>query len=129
MKKLNVLFTLVLLALVLSACASQAAVHRFVQLPDVLQQAIYALAVFVVGWVFAQVGAVLPWFVKLFGQYADEIAFALAGAVVTWLQSLLNLIPPAWEGVGNLALALVVAVLAALQLFRLLGKAGVKSFR
>lgn len=103
--------------------------QQFVQLPDPLQAAITALSVFVVGWIFAQIGAALPWFVKLFGQYQDEIAFALAGAVIGLVQDALNLIPPAWETVGNLALALIVAVLAALQVFRLFGKVGVKSFR
>lgn len=101
----------------------------FVALPSELQAAIVALCVFAVGWVFAQIGMRLPWFEKLFGQYVDEIAMALAGALIGVIQNILNLIPPAWEGVGNLALALVVAVLAALGLFRLLGKAGVKSFR
>jgi hypothetical protein len=85
--------------------------------------------VFVVGWVFTQIGMRLPWFVKLFGQYADEIAFAISGALIGVIQTWLNLIPPAWEGVGNLVMALIVAVLAALQVFRLFGKAGVKSFR
>lgn len=102
---------------------------NFVQLPDVLQSAIVALVVFAVGWVFAQIGTALPWFTKMFGQYADEIAFAISGAVIGLIQEWLNLIPPAWEGVGELALALFVAVLAALQVFRLVGKFGVKSFR
>jgi hypothetical protein len=67
--------------------------------------------------------------VKLFGQYADEIAMALSGALIGVIQNVLNLIPPEWEGVGNAAMALIVAVLAAIGLFRSLGKAGVKSFR
>lgn len=130
MKNVLRFVSLILLVIVLAACAPTAgAVQTFVQLPDALQAAITALAVFVVGWVFAQIGAALPWFVKLFGQYQDEIAFALAGAVIGVLQEALNMIPPAWETVGNLALALVVAVLAALQVFRLVGKFGVKSFR
>jgi hypothetical protein len=103
--------------------------EMFVELPNQLQIGIVSLCVFVVGWVFAQVGAALPWFVKLFGQYVDEIAFALSGAVIGLLQGWLALIPPGWEAVGNAALALVVAVLAALQLFRQLGKAQVKTFR
>jgi hypothetical protein len=45
------------------------------------------------------------------------------------IQNALNLIPPGWEAVGSMALALIVAVLAAIGLFRSLGKAGVKSFR
>jgi hypothetical protein len=104
-------------------------VQSFVQMPEALQGAIIALSVFVVGWLFTQIGMRLPWFVKLFGQYADEIAMALAGALIGVIQNALNLIPPGWEAVGELALALIVAVLAAIGLFRSLGKAGVKSFR
>lgn len=103
--------------------------NTFVTLPQPLQLAITSLCVFVIGWMFAQIGAALPWFVKLFGQYADEIAMALAGALIGVIQGWLNLIPPAWEGVGNIALMLIVSILAALQVFRLLGKAHVKSFR
>lgn len=101
----------------------------FVELPSELQAAIVALCVFVVGWVFAQIGAALPWFTKLFGQYADEVAMALAGALIGLIQGWLDLIPPAWEGVGELALALIVAILASIGLFRTLGKAKVRSFR
>lgn len=101
----------------------------FVALPSELQGLIVWLCVFAIGWVFAQIGAKMPWFTKLFGQYADEIAFALSGAVIALLQGWLNLIPPAWEGVANMALALVVLVLSTLGFFHLLGKAKVKSFR
>lgn len=104
-------------------------VAYFVELPNQLQGAIVALCVFVVGWVFAQIGMRMPWFVKLFGQYADEIAMALSGALIGVFQNALNLIPPGWEAVGNAAMALIVAVLAAVGLFRVLGKAKVRSFR
>lgn len=103
--------------------------NSFVELPQPLQVAITSLTVFAVGWLFAQIGAALPWFVKLFGQYQDEIAIALAGALIGVIQNALALIPPAWEGVGNIVMMLIVAVLSALGLFKLLGKAGVKSFR
>lgn len=129
MKKIFRFVLLLAAVFSLAACAPAAVAQRVVQLPEPLQLAITAFCVFVVGWIFAQIGAALPWFVKLFGQYQDEIAFALAGAVITLLQGWLNMIPPAWEEVGTIALALVVAVLSALQVFRLLGKAGVKSFR
>ncbi len=125
MKKFIVL---VLSVLLLVAC-SPAAVQRVVTLPDPLRVAIEAGAVLAVGWLFTQIGARLPWFVKLFGQYADEIAFALSGGVLATIQNYLNLIPAQWETPANLFLAFVVAVLAALQVFRLAGKAGVKSFR
>jgi len=103
--------------------------NQFVSLPVEIQNAIVVLAVFVVGWVFAQISVRFPIFEKWFGQYADEIAFALSGAIIGAIQNALNMIPPAWEGVGNLALGLLVAVLAALQVFRLLGKAKIKTFR
>jgi hypothetical protein len=103
--------------------------QNFVELPGELQGAIIALSVFAVGWLFAQIGARLPWFLKLFGQYADEVAMAVAGALIGVIQNALNLIPPGWEAVGSMALALIVAVLAAIGLFRSLGKAGVRSFR
>lgn len=112
----------------LTAC-SPAAVQTVVTLPDPLRLGIESLAVLVVGWVFAQIGTRLPWFVNLFGQYADEVAFALSGAVLATIQNYLNLIPPAWENAANLFLAFLVAVLAALQVFRLLGKARVNTFR
>lgn len=128
MKKISMLC--LLLVVLLSACAPVVGLtQKIVQLPEALQAAITALSVFVVGWVFAQIGAALPWFVKFFGQYQDEIAFALAGAVIGFIQEALNMIPPAWEGVGNIALMLIVAVLAALQVFRLVGKFGVRTFR
>jgi len=104
-------------------------VAYFVELPNQLQGAIVALAVFAVGWVFAQIGTRLPWFEKLFGQYADEVAMAISGALIGVIQNALNLIPPEWEGVGNAAMVLIVAVLAAIGLFRTLGKAKVRSFR
>lgn len=116
--------------IVLSACSSmQGVAQRVVVLPEKLQLLITAACVFVVGWIFAQIGMRLPWFTKLFGQYADEIAFALAGAVITLVQGWLNMIPPGWEDVGNIALTLLIAILTALQLFRFFGKMGVRSFR
>ena len=125
MKKL-LLF--VLLALLLVAC-SPAFAQTVVTLPDPLRVMIETSAVFVVGWLFVQIGVRLPWFVKMFGKYADEIAFALSGGVLATVQNYLNLIPVEWETPANLFLAFVVAILAALQVFRILGKAGAKTFR
>ena len=128
MKKI-VWLLLAVLALAITSCAPvQGFAQKVVTLPDTLQLAIQGLFVFAVGWIFAQIGARMPWFTKMFGQYADEIAFALSGAAIGLIQTWLDMIPPNWEPVGNLALALIIAVLA-LQVFRLLGKAGVKSFR
>lgn len=130
MKKM---FVVILAVLILSACAPvQGVAQKVVAMPEALQVAITSLCVFAVGWVFSAIGNALPWFTKLFGQYADEIAFAIAGALVAVIQNWLALIPPAWEGVGNVALLLIVEVIAALsalQVYRLFGKAGLKSFR
>ena len=125
----NLFRTLALLSIVIVLSACSPMLNRVVELPDQLAQGILVLSALIVGWVFAQVGAALPWFVKLFGQYQDEIAFAIAGAVIGAIQSALDTIPFAWEAVGNLALALLVAVLAALGVFKILGKAKVKTFR
>lgn len=127
MKTLFKIIAIMSLVLVLSSCSAIA--QKVVQLPDPLASAITALAVFVVGWLFAQIGNVLPWFTKLFGQYADEIAFALSGAVIAFIQNALNAIPAQWENPANAFLTFLVAVLAALQVFKLLGKMRVKSFR
>jgi len=127
---LVVIALLIVSMFVLAACApANAVAQKVVELPGALQSGIAWLAVFAVGWLFAQIGAVLPWFTNLFGKYADEIAFALSGALIGTIQNWLNMIPPAWEEVGNIALMLVVAVLSALQVFRLFGKARVRTFR
>lgn len=127
MKRIGLILLLVALGLMLSGCSDSAA--RFVEFPLQLQDAIVAVFVFAVGWLFAQIGARWPWFVKAFGQYADEIAITIAGALIGVIQNALNMIPPEWEAVGNAAMVLIVAVLAAIGLFRTLGKAQVRSFR
>lgn len=130
MKIKSLLLVLLIFAFILSACSpAQAAIQRLVELPGTLVLLIESAVAFLVGWIFATVGQKLPWFVKLFGKYADDIAYAISGSVLLALQTWLNMIPPAWETVGNLALALIVAVLAALQVFRMLGRASVKTFR
>ena len=131
MKRFRSILVIGLLVLaLLVACAPAAGfAQKVVTLPDPLANAIIGLCVFVVGWIFAQIGVALPWFVKLFGQYADEVAFALAGAFIASIQKLLNAIPPQWESPANAFLVFLVAVLAALQTFHLLGKAQVRSFR
>jgi hypothetical protein len=131
MKKNFVLSVLALGVLfIVSACSGVAtAAQTVVTLPDPLRLGIEALAVFVVGWVFAQIGIRIPWFVNAFGQYADEVAFAISGALLAAIQNVFNMIPAQWEEPANMFLAFVVAVLAALQVFKLLGKAGARTFR
>lgn len=112
MKKLSVL--LLVICLSLTACASaQGVAQRVVELPSPIQFAILSLATLVVGFVFTKVAEALPFLKDLLGQYVDEAATAVAGAVVLAIQNALNAIPPEWEGVASAALALVVAILAA----------------
>lgn len=120
---------LVVFGFTLLVACSPAAAQSVVTLPDPLRLGIEALAVFVVGWVFVQIGTRWPWFSNMFGRYADEVAFALSGGVLVTIQNYLNLIPAQWEEPANLFLAFIVAVLAALQVFRLFGKLGVRTFR
>lgn len=129
MKLISHVALVIVFAFALLTACSPSAVQTVVTLPDPLRLGIEAAAVFVVGWLFAQIGMRLPWFIRLFGQYSDEVAFALSGAVLATVQNYLNLIPAQWENAANLFLAFLVAVLTALQVFRLLGKTGVKTFR
>ena len=90
----------------------------FVQLNGQLQVLIEGGAILVVAWLFTQLIARWPWLNDLIGQYQDEVAAAVAAAVVGLAQNALNLIPPAWEDVGTLAQALLVAVLVALSVIQ-----------
>jgi hypothetical protein len=89
-----------------------------VTLPEPLVTAISAGITLLFGLVLARLVElpVLGWLARLLGQYKDEIAFVVSGAIVTWLNGFLAQIPLAWETVGFLALQLVVAILAALGL-------------
>ncbi len=105
---------LVICVFLVSACSpAQGFAQKVVALPSPIQLAILSLATLVVSFVFTQIAKALPFLADFLGQYVDEVATALAGAVVMAIQSWLNAIPPEWEGVANAALALVVAILAA----------------
>lgn len=122
MKKI---FVFVLSMLVLTACASQP-VAQFVQLPDTERLAITTLVVAVVGFVFAKIAERLPWTGPILEKYKVEISLALAGVVIGVIE---NALPSAYPEISILVVQLVLAVLASIGLFRLLGKAGVKSFQ
>lgn len=92
--------------------------QSLVTLPEPLHLAILAGLTFVFGLAVTAIGKSIPWLAKFLGQYVDEVAMAVSGAIVVWLNSLLAQIPPAWEGVGVIALQLIVAVLAALGLIQ-----------
>ena len=125
MKKIFPYIVLAAVGLFLFLPATQPMVMTAVTLPDPLVTGIQAVFVFVVGWAFAQ----FPIFDKWFGQYADEVAFALSGAVIGVIQSALDTIPPLWDTPANIFLAFIVAVLTAVQVFKLLGKLKVPTFR
>ena len=92
--------------------------QSLVVLPEPIHIAILAGVTLLLGLLVAQIGKVLPWLAKFLGEYVEEVSFVVAGAIVTWLNSLLAQIPPTWEGVGVIALQLIVAVLAALGLIQ-----------
>ncbi len=130
MKKFVQILLIALLAFVLAACtAAPTFAQKLVQLPDPIQTAILIGVTFVVGFIFSKIAEALPFLGKFLGQYVDEVSMAVAGALVLWIQNLLNAIPAQWEGVANAALVLIVAVLAALGLVKTARKARVPGFR
>lgn len=116
-----------LLAFLLAGCAPQVA--SFVVLPDPIKVAITALITFAVGWVFTQIAKAVPWLANFLGQYVDEISIAIAGGVVLAIQNFLNTIPAQYDDIVSLVLQLIIAVLAALGLFKVLQKAKAPGFR
>ena len=124
MKK--ILLALVFVAMfVVTGCASPA-VAGFVQLPDAQRLVITAIVVAVVGLLFAKIGEALPWTVPFLTKYKEEISLALAAVVIGFIE---NALPSAYPEISLLVVELVLAVLAAIGLFKVLGKAGVKGFR
>lgn len=111
--------------LALVGCASQPAA-QFVQLPEAERLAITTLVVAVLGLVFAKIGELFPWTVPFISKYKMEISLALAAVVVGFIE---NALPSAYPEISILFIQLVLAVLAAVGLFRILGKAGVKGFK
>lgn len=117
---------IVVFAFVLVACAPQ--VHTFVVMPEPLKVAVTAAITFAVGWVFTQIAVRIPWLTFL-GQYVSEVSIAVAGAVVLYIQNLLNAIPAQYDDIVSLALQMLIAVFASIGLFKLLSKANVRGFR
>jgi len=122
MKKL---FVMLLSMLLLTACVSQP-VAGFVQLPDAEQIAITALVVGVLGLVFSYIATKFPWSTPFVEKYKMEISLAAAGALVGVIE---NALPSAYPEISILFVQLVLAVLAVVGLFKILGKAGVPGFR
>jgi hypothetical protein len=117
--KLFLPLVIVVLFLSVSACApAQGVAQKVIELPSPIQLFILTAVTFVVGWIFTKIAELWPALGNLLGQYVDEVSVAVAGAVVLEIQNLLNVIPPEWEGIGNAALALIVAILAAYGFLR-----------
>ena len=129
MKNISRLLMLIMLMLLLTACGAQGVAQRVIELPSPIQLAILTGVTFVVGLIFAKIAEALPFLKAFLGQYVDEVSIAVAGAVVLEIQSLLNAIPPQWEGVANAAFTLIVAILAAIGLIKTARKARVPGFR
>ena len=130
--KIRSLLVLVLVILVslLSACApAQGFAQKVVELPSPIQLAILSLVTFVVGYIFTKIAEAVPFLARFLGEYVDEVSSAVAGALILAIQNLLNAVPPEWEGVLGAFLALIVAVLAAIGLFKVARKARVPGFR
>ena len=128
----NRLLPLIVLVIVFGGLflpAIQPSIMGAVTLPDPLVFGIQSLFVFVIGWAFAAIGNTFPWFTNVFGQYADALAYLLAGSVLGVVQNYLDMIPPLWQTPAQLFLGFLVAVLTALQVFTLLGRAKVPTFR
>lgn len=123
------MMTLAMAALLLTACGAEGVAQRVIELPSPIQLAILAGVTFVVGFIFTKIAQALPWLREFLGQYVDEVSVTVAGAIVLWVQNLLNAIPPEWEGVASAALALIVAILAAIGLIKTARKARVPGFR
>ena len=92
--------------------------QTIVELPGPINLAILSGVTLLLGLLLAQLYKlpVLGWLAGLLGQYKDEIAVAVSGAIVVWLNGLLAQIPANLEGVAFAALQLVIAILAALGL-------------
>lgn len=120
MKRISLFLLTILLVLLLTSYSSVR--QQVVQLPNQIQVAILAGVTFLLTFAVNGVANRIPWLGKFLGQYILEFSATVAGGVTMWLQSLLNMIPSQWEGVGNAAMVLLVAVLAALHLVTLTGK-------
>lgn len=98
MKKVLLLFAIVL-SLLLSGCAAQVAGLQ--QLPEEGVNLVFILVTAGVTWLLLQLFSVTGWDLR---GYSGAIAAALSPALVTWLESYLQLIDPAFD---NLVLTVI----------------------
>ena len=114
LRKWSLFLLVAIVILSLSACSTpQGFAQKVVELPLPIQQFIFTAVTLAAGWLLAQLAKQWPKLAEFLGPYVDEAALVVAGLIVRAIQEWLNMIPPIWEGVGNAALALIVAILAA----------------
>jgi hypothetical protein len=123
--KFGFVFSILFAAVLLAGCASPQ-VAQFVQLPDATQLGITTIVIAVVGLAFVWIGGKFPWTVPFLTKYKEEISLTLAAGLIGVIE---NALPSAYPEISILVVELVLAVLAAVGLFKVLGKAGIKGFR
>jgi len=104
--------------LLLGGQSAQGVIQSVVQLPEQLQTIITGLIMAGVAWLFTQLFTAVPWLEKFLGQYVDEVGAFLSVTILGVIQDYLNLIPPNWEGVGNLALSIILEILIVVGFFK-----------
>ena len=100
-------------------------IQSFVALPDEVKVTITALVLWAVSFAFSKLLALVP-ALGFLEQFREPLALAIAAALIGWFEAA---IPDAFAGVAVLAVQLVLAVLAALGLFKGLAASGVKAFK
>ena len=90
--------------------------QTIVELPGPINLAILSGVTLLLGLLVREIAKLSPGVAAFLGQYVDEVAMAVSGALVVWLNSFLAQIPANLEGVAFAALQLVIAILAALGL-------------
>jgi hypothetical protein len=101
--------------------------QTIVELPGPINLAILSGVTLLLGLLVREIAKLSSAVAAFLGQYIDEVAIAVAGGIVVWLNGLLAQIPANLEGVAFAALQLVVAILAALGLLAQYRKA--RAFR
>lgn len=130
--KFRTMFLLVLMTVILAACAPVNAVTgQYVILNPDLQNWIEIGAVVLVGYLLMQLASIpaLKWLSDYLGQYKAAVAAWLSGLVVQFLQlQILDKIPQTFDAVVTLVMQLIVAVIVTLYAFKWLKARGVKAF-
>lgn len=96
----------------------------FVELPSGVQMQITALVVAGAAFAFAKLIVIAPWLSWL-AQFRDPLAQAIAVALIEALQAAL---PSEYPDLSVLTVQLVLAILAALGVFRVLRLKGIRPF-